>query len=57
MKYRYIIQEPYDGTYKGTNDLDVANKYATSEDYFVYDTETGEWILSDLKRQELEEIK
>lgn len=56
-KFRYIITDISDGCLKGTNDLIVANQFAVCEDFFVYDTKAGTWILSDLTLVEPEEAK
>lgn len=57
MKFRYYIQDPFEGSIVGTDDDDVAKNYAICEDYYVIDTQTGEWVLSDLSRIEVEEAK
>ncbi len=41
MKYRYYISDPFYGGMTGTNDEKTARYYASSDDYFVVDTETG----------------
>lgn len=46
-KFRYYITDTLDGVIKGTNDEDVARDLSQSEDYFVVDTETGNWLGSD----------
>lgn len=47
MSFRYIITDTFDGVLKGTNDRAIATEFAICEDYFVYDSETGNWMTSD----------
>ncbi len=54
MKFRYYITDLMDGSIKGTDNEEVAGHYACSEDHFVVDTETGEWLLSSGERIEVE---
>lgn len=44
MKFRYYITDLHSGSIVGTNDTEIATKLSGSEDFFVVDTETGEWI-------------
>jgi hypothetical protein len=44
MSFRYYISDLHDGTIKGTNDQEVADSLSHCEEYFVVDTETGNWI-------------
>ena len=44
MKFRYYVTDLMDGMIKGTNSRKVAQTYAESEEYFVVDSETGEWF-------------
>lgn len=53
MKYRYIITSTFHGAIFGTNDEAKAKEIAYSEDDFVYDTETGLWIMPEGITQEL----
>ena len=55
MKFRYYITSIFSGDITGTNDKDLAENIAMSEDDFVLDSETGEWILSDNSRNDVEE--
>ncbi len=57
MKFRFYISSIFNGEVKGTNDEKVAKNMAGSEDDFVVDSETGEWLLSDGTRQPIEELK
>lgn len=43
-KFRFIITNTYDGELQGTDEIKQAQKFAKNEDYFVYDSETGEWL-------------
>jgi hypothetical protein len=45
MKYRYIIWDSFDGNFKGTNCADTANDFSENDDFAVYDTERGMWIV------------
>lgn len=47
MKFRYYITDLFDGCIKGTNELEVAQVYATCEDFYVVDTETSKWLSYD----------
>jgi len=44
MKYRYYITDLFAGAIVGTNDKDVADSYALSEDNFVVDAQSGTWM-------------
>ena len=44
MKYRFYITDLYNGVIKGTDDEALARTLAQVEDYFVVDTQTGEWL-------------
>lgn len=46
MKFRYYITDTLEGLIVGTNDSVYALAAASSEDYFVVDSETGEWLTS-----------
>jgi hypothetical protein len=54
--YRYYITNLFEGCIKGTNDSEVASSYAESEDYFVVDTQTGEWLKSGAEKVKVEAI-
>lgn len=49
-KYRYYITDLFEGCVKGTNSDEMAAYYAQCEDYFVVDSETGEWVQLDGER-------
>lgn len=44
MRWKFLIMDPFSGSYKGTNSKEVADAYAVNEDFFVADVETGEWL-------------
>jgi hypothetical protein len=51
MKFRYYVTNLFEGRIEGTNDAENAENFAQSEDFFVVDTETGEWLTSDGRKQ------
>jgi len=57
MKFKYYITSLDNGNITGTNDPVIAADLALSEDNFVVDTETGQWLLEDGNRQDIEEVK
>lgn len=57
MSYIFYITDLNDGSIKGTNNEEIAKEFAASEDNFVVDTTTNEWVLSDFSRQKIEEIE
>jgi hypothetical protein len=54
-KFRFYITDLGMGSVHGTDDEKIAENYATSEDFFVVDTNDGTWIMADLKREEIKE--
>lgn len=56
MKFRYYLCDAYDGSVKGTDNEELAKSYAESEDFFVVDTETGDWLQFDGSRVSVEEM-
>lgn len=56
MKFRYYITDTLDGSIKGTSIKEVAKTYSESEDFFVVDSETGEWFTADEDTLDVEEI-
>jgi hypothetical protein len=54
MKFRFYITDLFDGNIKGTDDESTAANYAGSADFFIVDTETGEWLTENGGRQEIE---
>ena len=55
--FRFYITDTVFGNVMGTNDEAVANHYAESEEAFVVDTKTGEWILSDGSHKTVDEYQ
>ena len=53
MQFRFYITDTMMGEIVGTDDEDLAIEYAESEEAFVLDAQTGEWILSDGSRKEI----
>ena len=56
MQFRFYITDTMEGNIVGTDDEDLAIEYAESEEAFVLDAQTGEWILSDGSRKEIHAI-
>ena len=46
MKYKYYIVDLFNGDVKGTNSDDDALGFSTSQDFYVIDSESGEWLDS-----------
>jgi hypothetical protein len=44
MKFRFYVADLGQGMIVGTDSPEEANDLAQCEDYFVVDTETGEWL-------------
>jgi len=60
MKFRYYITNVYEGVIDGTNSPNVAKEFSLDEDYFVVDSEAGEWLRPDGTQnsvKDVEEIK
>lgn len=47
MSFRYYITDLNEGAVLGTDNIEVANDLAASEDHFVVDTANGEWVTAD----------
>lgn len=56
MGFRYYITDTFNGCIKGTDNTKEAENFALCEEYFVVDTESGEWITPD-SRIKIEEVK
>lgn len=56
MGFRYYIVNLFDGCPTGTNDKAIAENYALSDDAFVIDTETNQWLSSSAS-DEIHEVK
>jgi len=51
MKFRYYITNTFDGCIEGTNNTERAEELAACEEYFIVDTETGEWLTTGERTQ------
>lgn len=58
-KFRYYLVSVFDGygNITGTNDRKIAEEFAGSEEDFIIDTETNEWIQAEAERVQIEEFK
>ena len=56
MKFRFYITDLNNGQVSGTNDPDLAADVSLSEDFFVVDSETGEWINANGSHVEVQEF-
>lgn len=56
-KFRYYITDVHQSNILGTDNRDVAADLAQSEDFFVVDTETGEWMQTDEALEPIKEVK
>lgn len=54
MMFRFYITDLNQGAVLGTDSLQDAERLAGSEDHFVVDTSTGEWLTSAGGRLEVE---
>lgn len=57
MKFRYYVTNTLDGFVVDTNNENVAENYAESDEFFVVDTETNEWLQPDGTREQIEEVE
>lgn len=57
MKFRYYIVDIAYGAPMGTNDETVAKDYSASEEAFVIDTESGNWLVSLDEAEEIFDAK
>lgn len=55
--FRFYITDTNEGSIRGTNNEELAEEIAESEDYFVVDTKMGEWIVAEGEREKVQEIK
>jgi hypothetical protein len=55
MKFKYYITNLFDGCVQGTDDDDVAADLAECEEYFVVDSEAGEWLAVGGERRDITE--
>ena len=56
MKFKYYVLDTMDGQVFCTNSDEEASAFSNSEDYFVVDTSTGEWLQINEKRVPIEGI-
>lgn len=47
MQFRFYITNMHSGSIQGTDKKSHAEDLAQSEDYFVVDTKTGEWVTTE----------
>ena len=57
MTFKYYITDLFEGAIVGTDSDEDAESMAASEEHFVVDTSTGEWLTSDGTRQKIEAIR
>jgi hypothetical protein len=55
MKFRFYITNTFDGNVEGTNDQNKAEELAACEEYFVVDSDNGEWLQATGNRVPVEE--
>lgn len=55
--FQFYITDLFEGSIRGTNIESVAVNYSTSEDYFVVDADSNEWLQADGTRVKIEEIE
>ena len=53
MKYRYYVTDLFEGAIVGTDSTEDAELLAQSEEHFVIDSETGEWLTTKGREQVL----
>ena len=54
-KFRFYITDLFHGRVVGTDDEKNASDHAVCEDFFVVDTETGQWLTGE-GREEVQEV-
>lgn len=55
MAFRYYIADIAGGEVIGTDNVAVAKEFANSDENFVIDTVSNEWILDSINRQTIKE--
>lgn len=55
MAFRYYIADIAGGEVIGTDNIAVAKEFANSDENFVIDTVSNEWILDSINRQTIKE--
>lgn len=53
MIFRYYITDSFNGRIEGTNDTESAEELAECEEYFIVDTDTGEWLCAGGERVQI----
>lgn len=57
MKFRYYITNLFDGKVEGANDTVTAEGMSCCEEFFVVDSETGEWLQGNVNRESIQEVR
>ena len=55
MKFRYYITNTFNGDVEGTNNTDKAEELAACEEFFVVDSDSGEWLQASGNRVPVED--
>lgn len=51
MRFRFYIADTFNGSIKGTNDIEKAMEFSECGEFCVIDAETGESIVSGERRE------
>jgi hypothetical protein len=51
MKFRFYIADTFNGSIKGTDDIEKAVEFSECDEFYVLDAETGESIVSGERRE------
>jgi hypothetical protein len=57
MKFRYYITDMLECTVCGTDSDEDAEFLSASDEHFIVDTSTGEWLTSNGARQKIEQLE
>ncbi len=55
--FKFYITDLNDGVIHGTNDKEVAENYASCEDYFIVNTDTGKMLTSSGDEIDIKDIE
>lgn len=55
MKFKYYIIDLQEGAVTGTASDKVAKEFSQSDDFFVVDSEIGQWLMDDHNKVEIKE--
>ena len=44
MKYRFYVTNLFDGCIQGSNNEQAMKELSACEDFFIVDTESGQWL-------------